>query len=217
MITVTVDGTLRELTSLKSFVEQHDLPPTFGVAYFTPKDYGGLGNIDGAAAGMALNQMRAAMIARVPARVAPADLPSAVTRLAAYFREEMDKVNPAAGLRPQEVEFAVAGFADVVHKYAFSLLRAVLTGAHAPDFKSIYDGWLASGVRVLETPYAFQEGGRNWQVRIISHVYGRMGLIVQADDTTHYLYDPALTCPAEGFMMGLMDEVCEKLAAALEH
>jgi len=215
MNTLAIDDLSRELIPIKAFRAQHDLPLTFGVTYFTPKDYAGLGTIDDAAAGAALNQMHAAVLAKLPARIAYADLPSVVTRLTDHFREALDTANAAIGLRLQEVEFAVGGFADVLHKFAFSLLRARLTGEHVPDFKSIYESWLASGVRVLETPYPFNEAGHDWQVRIISHVYGRMGLIVEAGAATHYVYDPALACPAEGFTRGLLEDICARMAAAL--
>lgn len=215
MIRLTIDGTPHELTPVKAFRAQHDLPPTFGIAYFTPKNYDGLGNIDGAAAGSALGQLRATILSLIPLHVFAAELPSVVTRLADHFREQMDQINSRIGLQAQEVEFAVGGFADVAHKYAFSLLRARLTGEPVPEFKSIYDEWLMTGVRVMETPFAYDDDRHHWHVRVISHVYGRVGLIVQADNATHYVYDPALVCPAEGFMVGLLSEVCAKLAVAL--
>ncbi|MCC6616004.1 MAG: hypothetical protein IT320_21220 [Anaerolineae bacterium] len=216
MNTLALQGSLYELIPIKSFRARYDLPPTFGVAYFTPKDYVGLGSIDGPSAGLALNRLHASVLSRVPMQIAHADLPSVVTRLADYFRVEMDMANSAIGLQPQEVEFAVSGFADVTHKYAFALLRARLTREPAPDFKAIYESWLASGVRVLETPYPYAADGHDWQVRVISHVYGRVGLIVQTEADTHYLYDPALMCPAEGFMLGLLQDICARLATAVE-
>ncbi|MCA9903517.1 MAG: hypothetical protein KC547_06650 [Anaerolineae bacterium] len=215
MITLTINGTLHELTPVKAFRAQYDLPPTFGTAYFAPKDYAGLGSIDGAAAGAALGQLRAALLSRIPAKIVAAELPSVVTRLTDHFREQMEHINTIIGLRAQEVEFAVSGFADAAHKYAFSLLRARLTGEQVPDFKLVYDEWLMSGVRVLETPFAYDDDSHHWHVRVISHVYGRMGLIVQAGEATHYVYDPALACPAEGFMAGLLGEVCAHLVTAL--
>ncbi len=50
-----------------------------------------------------------------------------------------------------------------------------------------------------------------WSIRLIAHAYGRAELIVETPNATYYVHDPALGCPAEGFMASLLMEVYEKM------
>jgi hypothetical protein len=100
-----------------------------------------------------------------------------------------------------------------VQAYAYGWVRARLTQTAPPEFAQVYADWLQGSVRISGDDAIYAEGGRAWRVRIVSHVYGRVGLIVRAGTATHYVYDPALACPAEGFMAALLAEVCGAVAA----
>jgi hypothetical protein len=127
-----------------------------------------------------------------------------LTRL---FTNKLYEINPKVHLRDVEIEFAAAGFADVCQAVIFALLRA--QGSPPPPFEAIYGEWLDSTVRVSQTVHTY----RGWQVQIVTHAYGRAGLIVNRGDQIDYVQDATLGCPAEGFMAALLAEVAARIGS----
>jgi hypothetical protein len=209
LMKLNIDGHSYTFIPIRAFRAAHDLPPEFGVAMFEPKTYEGLGSVEGA--GAELNGVRAALLAAIPSRVAPTDLLPTVEALMSLFKTQLYAVNNVVGLRPVEVDFAVAGFADVTQAFAYALVRARL-GGDPPDFDTIYQAWLESSARVAYTVHEYTHNERVWQVQVVSHAYGRAGLIAESDGEIYYVADATIACPAEGFMAGLLREVCAGLA-----
>lgn len=202
----SLDGTLYTFSPIKDFRAANHLPPEFGIAQFQPKDYAGLGRID--RAGAQLNQVRAAVLGAIPERISINNLLNIVDDLTRLFENQLWEINSQVGLRDAEIGFAVAGFSDVCQAWVYALMRAQASKAAPPDFPTIYRDWLNSTVRVFSEVYSYPP---NWQIQIVAHAYGRMGLLIHQDETTQAVYDPALACPAEGFMSTLLAEVCERL------
>lgn len=197
---LTLDGIAHEFMPIKTFREMHELPSDFAIALFEPKDYSGLGRIDGA--GVELNSVRAAVIAALPTRQTPQGWLGLIPELTRVFRERLYAINERVNLRDVEIDFAVAGFSDVCYAVVYTLLRG-----SAPPFEAIYGAWLDSTARVSQTIHPY----RDWQVRIVTHAYGRAGMIVSAGAETFYVQDSALACPAEGFMAALLGEVANRI------
>lgn len=212
-----IDGQLRDLIEIAAFRQQHDLPPAFGVGLFEPKDSEGLGRIDHAASGEALNELRAAVLSGIPDKLALNDLMDFMPRLGNLFRVKLYDVNEAVGLRPVEIDFAAAGFDDVGQALIYALLRSRTRGASAVNFAEIYANWLNDTVRVSHTVHEYSApDGKLWRLHILNNAYGRVGLVAQTEDETHYVRDVALACPAEGFMSALLNAVAGRIIAAVE-
>jgi hypothetical protein len=214
---LSIDGVRHTFTPMREYRAQHGLPPEFGVALFEPKDYRDLGSIEGVEAGAALNSVRAAVLAALPPALTPDMLLTTPALLTEVFRAQLYAINRIVGLREVEVEFAVAGFADVVQNYAYALVRARLGGAAPPDFWAVYGAWLESSARVAYTEheYAHAHSCEVWRVQVVSHAYGRAGLVVERGSAdADYVVDGALACPADGFMAGLLREVCGGLSTS---
>lgn len=209
MRTITLNGQTHSLIPIRAFRAQHDLPQMFGVALFEPKDYTGLAALD--QAGPELQRLRTSVLATVPAAPSRMDLLSAADRLQEVFEKELRAINPRIGLREPEIDFAVAGFGDVCRMWAYALIRG--RGA-APDFASVYGAWLNDSVRISTQEHAYTHQGETWTIRILNAIYGRMGLEVTMPSETAYVADSVYTCPAEGFMAGLLQEVAERLVGA---
>ncbi len=208
-----ISGTRRSFVPIRQYRAQHELPTEFGVALFEPKDYADLGSIDGAGAGAALNKLRAAVLAAIPPKIVLPDLVATAEMLASVFRAQMYAINDVVNLNPVEIEFAAAGFADVTQNYAYALLRARLSRAEPPPFMAIYGAWLESSARLATTAHAYAHRGAVWGVQVVSHAYGRAGLAVERGGQVDYLADGVLACPADGFMAGLLREVCEGICS----
>jgi hypothetical protein len=213
---LTIDGLPRRFTPIKAFREAQHLPPEFGVALFEPKDYTGLGRIDGA--GAELNIVRAAVLDAIPARLVLPNALAFVADLTRLFTDQLYAINPKVRLHDVEIEFAAAGFANVLQGLIYALVRQRSLLAHAqdsapPSFEAVYGEWLDASARVSATIYPYQ----GWQVQIVTHAYGRAGLIVRMEAETHYLADSAIGCPAEGFMAALLAEAAAQLTAALRN
>ena len=81
-------------------------------------------------------------------------------------------------------------------------------------FHPVYNQWLDNSLKVFTQTYPYPHAEENWQVQIFAHAYGRAGLVVHRPDATDYVYDPALGCPAEGFMAALLGEIAARMLAA---
>lgn len=210
---LTIDGQMRDFMDIRSFRAEHTLPPEFSVALFEPKDYTGLASIEGA--GAELNGVREAVLAFIPPTLTVSKFPDLVARLASFFRAELEAINLRVKLKPEEIDFAVAGFEDVCRALMYALIQAHATHTPPPDFGSIYAAWLDGTTRLSQKAHTYQYQGMVWTVHIVNHAYGRVGLIVEDGRLAHYVRDASLACPAEGFMFGLLGEVAACFAAAL--
>lgn len=206
---LTIEGVPRDFEPIRAFRAAYNLPPDFGVALFEPKDYSGLGSIDGA--GAELNGVRAAVLAANPDRLPLLGWLAFIPQLTSLFTAQLNQINSKVRLHDVEIEFAAAGFADVCQAVVYALLRG-----NPPPFEAIYGAWLDQTARVSQTVHAYAA----WRVQIVTHAYGRAGMIidtgnsVDTGDAMHYVADSALGCPAEGYMASLLADVAEKIAAS---
>jgi hypothetical protein len=205
-----IDGQARTLTPLKDFRAQHGLPPAFKVSRFEPKNYASLGSIE--RAGAELNAVRRAVLEAIPPRLTQEALFAHVLpQLEHVFEAQLYTINAVVGLKEVEIGFAVSGFADVCRAWGYAAVRARLAKAPLPDFNHVYAEWLYSSIRVSQTLHPYPHEGQVWQVQVLTHAYGRFGLVVHRSAETQYVYDAALACPAEGYMLTLLSEVVESL------
>jgi hypothetical protein len=207
-----LDGAPRAFTPIAAYRARHGLPPAFGAAAFQPKDFTGLGSIERAGPALAILRDETLAAAAELARTlhTPHDWLAALPTLHEAFAARLRAANHAVRLREEEIDFAVGGFGDVCHAFVFAWLRASLTAAAAPSFDAVYAGWLNASARVLPDVYPYVHGGETWRVHLVTSAYGRVGLRIRrpeaADDD--YVSDPALGCPAEGYMERLLRAVC---------
>jgi hypothetical protein len=208
---LNLDGEMRAFVPIKTYRAEHDLPLSFGVALFEPKDYNGLGSIDGA--GAQLNTVREAVLDAMPAQMSAAGWLSFLPQLTALFKNELYSINDAVNLHDVEIDFAAGGFGDVSQSFAYGLLRARAEGKQPPPFETVYADWLNSTARVSQTIYPYVHHDQEWRIQIVTHAYGRAGLIITTPIDTYYVHDSTLGCPAEGFMAALLKDVAARMVA----
>jgi hypothetical protein len=213
---LTINNQLQEFMSLQQFSRQWGLPDDFGVNVFEPKSWEGLGSIKGA--GDAMTAMKDAVIAAIPEAIPVAALLSVVDILSQSFRYQLEMANQHIGLRLHDVGFAVAGFEDVVRDVVYQLLRLNHTyqgdlsqTRQKFDFLSVYQTWLDASARVSSEVYTYRHAENTFDVRIVNHIYGRVGLQVMIDSKTYFVADKSLACPGEHFM----DELCREVAETI--
>ncbi|PJF21213.1 MAG: hypothetical protein CUN56_12240 [Phototrophicales bacterium] len=187
---------------LRQFRAQHNLPETFSVEFFEPKDYTGLADIRHAAP--QLNQLRQMVL-----NVCPKSLTlETINQLAQTFRAALEKYNPSIGLKPVEIDYAVAGFSDVLQAFLYACLRANAEKMPPPAFDTVYQTWLNDSQRVAAREFPYND----WIVQIIHNAYGRVGLLVRfPDGRSIAVADNTLACPAERFTFHLLQEIVEQL------
>ena len=207
-----LEGKAHAFTPIKTFRVDHDLPSSFGVALFEPKDFTGLGSIDGA--GAQLNIVREAVLNALPAQMNAANWLTFLPQLTALFKNELYGINDAVKLHDVEIDFAAGGFGDVCQAFAYALLRAHAENKPPPVFEAVYGDWLNSTARVSQTVYSYIHHEQEWHIHIVTHAYGRAGMIITTPDATYYVHDATIGCPAEGFMAALLKDVAERLIAA---
>lgn len=213
---LTIEGESRSLIPIKDFRAAQGLPPDFGVAFFEPKDYDGLGRID--RAGLELNRVRAALLDALPQRMDKGGWLAFLPDYARLFEDQLYTINDHIGLKDVEIEFAVAGLSDVLHHLAYKMMLTQFTppptNPNPALFREVYSEWLDNSLKVFSQIYRYEHQGQTWQVQIIAHAYGRAGLVIHAGDETFYVYDAALGCPAEGFMATLLSDIAARMLAA---
>ncbi|GIK41689.1 MAG: hypothetical protein BroJett011_55220 [Chloroflexota bacterium] len=217
---LTIDGQPHTFIPLPAFRQQWGLPEEFSLAYFEPKDWQGLGTLDGS--GKALAALRQRMLEAVPVTITLAELIFQAQTLADRFHTELTAINPQIGLREVEVEFAVAGLADVLQSVAYQLVQLSHTYRHDPsqvqthfDFSGLYQNWLDASVRVSATTQIYAQQNATYQVRVIYNPYGRVGLKVEVAGEVYYVTDLALACPALHYMQDLCGAMAQALCTAL--
>jgi hypothetical protein len=201
---------------LAAFRDQWHVPPEFRVALFSPKNWEGLGSID--RAGPALTQMKQNLLQAVPSQINVRFLREHAVALGGLFRNELQLANVQIGLREVEVDFAAAGFQDVMDAVALRLMRLGLSRPTAMDetfdFEAIYQHWLDDSARVFEQEFEYPHLGEVWQVQVVHYAYGRVGLQVTMPAQRVYVLDAGLACPAAGYMHELCAEVAARLCQA---
>jgi hypothetical protein len=190
--------------SIKDFAQEQELPENFRVSYFEPKDFQGLAAID--KAGSEMKELRQSLLDAVPDALSIAELLTFSDKIQAIFRAGLYAINEIIHLKPEEVEFAVAGFADVLRNWAYALIRGQSSG-EVPSFTAIYYQWLSDTARISQNSHDYEHDGAVWQVQMVNHAYGRVGLRVDTGDKIYYLADSIYACPAEGYMTVLMADL----------
>jgi len=206
-----IDGLMCEFVPIKVFRAAHGLALEFSVALFEPKDYDGLGRID--RAGSELNDVRRAILDALPERLSINAWLAFLPTLESLFRDKLVEINAQVGLREVEIDFAVAGFGDVCRALLYALLRARAENRPAPSFAQVYADWLNSTLRVSQTIHRYDHHGEAWQIQIITHAYGRVGMLVQEGAQRYYVQDGVYGCPAEGYMAALLTDIAAHISA----
>mgnify|MGYP006921591608 CR=1 FL=1 len=187
---------------IRQFRDDHKLPASFGVNYFEPKDHTGLADIRHAAPQM--NALRQTVLDAVPDELTL----ESVQMLAAAFRKALQTHNDHIGLKDVEIDYAVAGFGDVLEAFVYANIRAGAEKTPPPSFEAVYQHWLAESQRIAAREFTYGA----WIVQIINNAYGRMGLFIRFEDgTSAEVTDNTLACPAESFTFRLLQEVIEHL------
>lgn len=200
-----LDGERRDFIPIKTFRAAHELPESFGVSQFEPKDYTGLGSIEHK--GAALNDLREFVLESIPANLSPQQWLQFLPTLQKTFRRHL--MLSGTGLREAEIDFAVAGLENVCQSLLYARIRADANHLPTPPFEVIYNDWLQTTVRISHTAYAYE----GWQVQIVTHAFGRVGLMIQAENDRYYVLDNQLTCPAEHFMHDLLRDIANRMVA----
>lgn len=208
-----IEGAVRDFTPIKQFRQTYELPETFGVNQFEPKDFTGLGSIENA--GAELNILRAALLEAIRAPRPLSAWMTEVTDLATLFRSKLLQINPVVHLKEIEIDFATAGMHDMLQALIYDLIRARASHQAPPPFDAIYANWLYSSIKLSQTVHLYPYAEREvWEINLLTHVYGRFGLQVRTRDGVVYAYDPALACPAMGYTATLLGDIAAAIYQA---
>jgi hypothetical protein len=207
-------------TPLQTFRKHWQLLDDFTIDRFDPKNWSGLGSVE--TAGPTLKKLKQRVIEATPPVIIPIRLIDQIDASTNIFRQELETINSQIGLRPAEIDFAVAGFQDVLHAAGYHLLQLAHTHRHNPaligqhfDFAGVHQTWLDESVRISATVHSYLSGDNQFQVRVIYYAYGRVGLEVTVPTgECFYVTDLRLACPASGFMETLEEQVAQVLVQA---
>lgn len=207
---LVIAGQSHILIPIQAFRAQHGLPETFGLVFFDAKDTEGLASMQ--LAGESLNKLEQALLQSIPAQYDLMSLLTICDQLTATFHNELIRINDRIGLREPEVDYAVAGFGDVLRRWCYQTIQHQISRATHADFKPIYAQWLADSVRIATHIFYYDHKGQSWQIQVVNHAYGRVGLKINTGLSVQYVLDTVHACPAEGYMFRLMQAITAQLA-----
>jgi len=209
-----IDSAEQTLIPIEQFRESHELPESFGITHFEPKDFEGLGSLD--KAGAEMNQLRDNILKLIPKTIDIPQLMRFIDHLQLQFQTDLFAINDSISLKDVEVDFAVAGFGDVLRSMMYKMIPAKANKQDMPSFESIYAGWLNDSVRVSSQIHDYKHEDETWKIQVINHVYGRVGLRVESGESVTYIADGIYLCPAEGFMYKLLKNLTYKIWRAIQ-
>ncbi|GAB4514582.1 MAG: hypothetical protein OHK0046_16880 [Anaerolineae bacterium] len=195
------------------FRQQYALPDDFSVAMFAPRNYTPPGSID--RAGSALNMVHYAMLDAIPGERPSQGWLAFGLELQRYFTRLLWRINPLVCLRASEIEFAAAGFGEVLQAYLYEVQKTQMRGYPLPDFFTIYSHWLEEAVVFSARKYPYTHQGATWQVQLIQTRFGVGGLRVEMPDEEVFVRDTVYVCPAEGFMGRLLSACAQRIHDAI--
>lgn len=199
---------LSEAVPLAAFRAAHGLDERFGLAQLDPKDFDGLGSAVGITFAHFWEPILAAQ------RLTPTLPDEAALRRAAQlaidtFEQTLAALNAQVKLTPEQAEFAVAGFADLLWACVYALLDA----RQAPDLEACVEASIAASLHRASLPRTITLGGVAWQVTSVATLYGRVGLLVERDGQRWLVADSAYTCPMAQVMTRLVLATARSLQA----
>jgi len=209
------EGQLQTFIPIRDFRTTHDLPDYFGIALFESKDYTGLASIEKATP--ELKHLREHVLAAVPQRLVLPQLLPLFEELRQIFEDELRAINRQVGLREAELDFAVAGFTAINQLMMDNLFRSRAMKQAPSSFSTVYNQWLYESVRVARRMFPYEHHAETWQIQIVRHAFGRVGLIIQTATVTYYVQDGRFACPAQGFMLRLCAELASAIQDSLRH
>ncbi|MBZ0294152.1 MAG: hypothetical protein K8L99_16440 [Anaerolineae bacterium] len=202
----------QDFIPIKTFRARYDLADDFSLALFEPKDYNGLGHID--EAGSELNMVRQSVLEAIPNDLSLKGWIEFLPELSRLFQNKLDEINPQINLKSIEIEYAVSGFHDVCQSLIYAMIRAMAANEPLPSFEDVYQQWLDSSVKISNTVHHYAYTDELWPIQIVNNAYGRCGMIIWTNETTHYVYDNTVACPAEGFVQILLKDVSARILQA---
>lgn len=189
---------LSEAVPLAAFRAAHRLDERFSLAHLDPKDFDGLGSAVGITFAHFWEPILAAQ------RLIPTLPDEAALRRAAQlaidtFDRTLAALNEQVKLTPEQAEFAVAGFADLLWQCVYALLDT----RQPPDLAVVIDEFIAASLHRSSLPRTITSGSLEWQVTSVATLYGRVGLLVERDGQRWLVADSAYTCPMAQVMTRL--------------
>lgn len=211
---LTIDGSMRVFVPLRAFRAEFELPSDFNTSLFTHRPAAPRRTL--VHAGSALRQIKQAVLDAIPTDPATTWTLEAI-KLESVFRRELIRHCAVLGMSEREIDGAALGFGAVCEAFVYTTLRAQSEGAPLPYFPNVYLDWLDSTVAISTTMFPYEADGNIWQVQLLRTAYGISGMIVHTAYGTHYVQDATHSCPAEDFMIELLEAVTRRFAAAMSH
>ena len=208
-----IDRERRDFMPAAAFRLTHTLPSTFCIACFEPAGGAPPGWTKDTAAEQI--EVQQAVLDAIPAQLPLWGWSLALPPLVTLFQNKLDAAAPLLELSGDEIALAVSTFADVLQLYLHAMIHARVTGQPPPSFAELYMNWLDSTVTIGGAVHPYTHRSEIWAVQVVSHVYGKAGLMVWTNAATYYVQDDAYNRRLQLFLETLLGEVAAHMAAAV--
>lgn len=186
-----------DFEALDTFRARHGLPMDFGIVSLFPKDFSGMGRLHPHHPYILGNAMRSAVLT-APDRSSAAY----VDHCTHVFRDALDSINSQIGLSPEQADFAVNGFSDMLWHVHYGRM-----GQDGMSTESLLAAFIEDSLHLSSAAQSYEHQGDCWQVWSVSSLFGRVGLRVTSDMAQWHVRDERYACPMQTFMLDLVQAV----------
>jgi hypothetical protein len=190
---------LHQAVPLAAFRAAHGLDERFSLSAIAPKDFSGLGSTGGLTFADFWQPICEALQAH-PTLESDAALQRAAQRAVEAFEAALNRLNARSQLTPEQAEFAVAGFADLLWQCVYALLSA----RRPVDLDACVAEAVAASLRRSSAYQMITVNGSEWRVCTVSTLFGRVGLLVEQGGQRWLVADSVYTCPMAQVMTRLV-------------
>jgi hypothetical protein len=200
---------LREAVPLAAFQAAHGLDERFSLSAIAPKDFAGLGSTGGLTFADFWQPICELQRAQPAPLAGEAELRRAAQSAIEAFETTLNRLNTRSQLTPEQVEFAVAGFADLLWQCIYALLSA----RRPVDLDACVADAVAASLRRSSAYQTITANGGEWRVCTVSTLFGRIGILVEHGMQRWLVADNAYTCPMAQVMTRLVVATARGLQA----
>lgn len=208
-----IDGQPRLFVPIRQFRRLNRLPDEFGIPLFRWKEQVAISGF--AHMQDKLHEIRVAVLRTLFQGKGNLSWLSFALKLELVLRKRLLELTSDSELSRLEAEFTAACFGDLCATYVYSCLRARAGERSIPYFQSVYLDWLSETVRISQLVHCYVHDGALWRIQVVTHAFGRVGLIVDTAEDIHYVEDNEEASPAARFLVSLLVEVAAQMGQGI--
>jgi hypothetical protein len=205
MNTADIAASIFSFIGLQEFQSLFNLPDDFELAQFYPQPLDIPADLEQVRA--ILDRIYQELLDTIPTEPPTTGWLEICLILQIRFRQLLNETCQSAKLDPIAIENAVIALGEVCQRCVNELLDAQTGIRELRPFSEIFSEWRRGSIRISEEVATFFRGDELWEIKCVEYAFGRLGLCVEMQGGTYFVYDPQWNCPSEGYLFNLLHQL----------